>query len=159
MTDERRIMDERARVLARRVNVTVEAAGAELLFFSIGEEQMAIEVRFVLEIVALPEVTPVPDLPPAFLGVVNHNGEILPVIDLGVLTSDRPMGQGAKLLVILGEHRREIGLAVHQTEQIATPTDIPTSTDSSLIRGVLDGQRVLVDGGALLCDPRLFLTS
>ncbi|MDP2310390.1 MAG: chemotaxis protein CheW [Pseudomonadota bacterium] len=158
MTEDRRIMDERARLLARPLVAAVDTAGTEMLFFSLGDEQLAIEVRYVLAVAPLPEVTPVPDLPPGFLGVVNQDGGILPVVDLRVLTSGRPTDPGARILVIVGEHRRELGLAVWDAERIAAVATAHPTQDSALIRGVLDGQRVLVDGGALLRDPRLFFT-
>jgi chemotaxis signal transduction protein len=158
LTDERKILDERARRLARPLQTTVEALGAEMLFFSLGDEQLAIEVRYVITIVPLPDIAPVPDLPAVFLGVVNHAGEIFPVVDLRVLTSGRPTGDRAKLLVIVGEQRRELGIVVTEAESIAAVTGALPFGDSELIRGVLDGQRVLVDGDALLRDPRLFLT-
>lgn len=156
MDADRQILDDRARQLARPLAVALDAARTDVLFMSLGDERLAIELRYVRQIVALPEITAVPDLPPAFLGVVNLAGAILPVVDLGVLLTERRSGIGAKRMVIVGEHRPELGLAVDDVEQIVSEDKWQPVGDAPLVRGVLNGERLLIDGDWLLRDPRLF---
>lgn len=152
---ERRILDERARLLARPVLSVAESTSADLLFFSVGEEQFAIEARFVIGIGPMPEITPVPDLPAVFLGVVNHAGEVLTVIDLlGVLSDGRTSpGAGAEpptLMVVLGEHGADLGIAVHDAERIGQASDWQESSETPLVRGTIGGHRQILAGDVLL---------
>ena len=79
----RRILAARAQALARpREEAQAPADFLDLLVFSLGGERYAIETAYVQEVVPLRALTPVPCTPTFVLGVVNHRGQILPVLDL-----------------------------------------------------------------------------
>lgn len=81
--DSQRILQERARVLAREV-IPIEAADAsiEVLEFSLSHEQYAIALEYVREVYPLEELTPLPCTPVFVLGIINLRGKILSVIDI-----------------------------------------------------------------------------
>ncbi len=54
------------------------------LVFSLCEEQYAIPLLKVKEVIGMPTITPVPHAPPHFKGVMNLRGQIISVIDLRV---------------------------------------------------------------------------
>lgn len=54
----------------------------KFLGFSLGTEEYAIPLLSVKEVIALPEITPVPFSPPHFLGIINLRGQIISVMDL-----------------------------------------------------------------------------
>ena len=84
--DARRILRERAQVLARPL-AQAEAASErlDLLVFSLADSRYAVETGGVAEVTPLRDLTPVPCTPPFVRGVVNHRGRILAVLDLGKL--------------------------------------------------------------------------
>ncbi len=51
------------------------------LTFRLGKELFAANVRYVLHILPMPEITEVPNSPDYMKGVINHGGKVLPVID------------------------------------------------------------------------------
>lgn len=51
------------------------------LTFKIGKEQFAANASFVHNIIELPKITEVPEMPNYMLGVINLRGSVLPVID------------------------------------------------------------------------------
>jgi purine-binding chemotaxis protein CheW len=51
----------------------------------VGEDQFAVDVQAVREVVAMPSVTPLPLAPAWVLGVINVRGEVVPVLDTGSL--------------------------------------------------------------------------
>lgn len=51
------------------------------LTFKIGQEQFAANAAFVHNIIELPKITEVPEMPTYMLGVINLRGSVLPVID------------------------------------------------------------------------------
>ncbi|OFZ22553.1 MAG: hypothetical protein A2X94_03605 [Bdellovibrionales bacterium GWB1_55_8] len=52
------------------------------LSFSLGNEEYAVPLLGVREVIAIPDITPVPHTPPHFLGMMNLRGQVISVIDL-----------------------------------------------------------------------------
>ncbi len=59
-------------------------AAGKYLTFSLGSETYGLEVLRVREIIRVTDITPVPQMPPHFRGVINLRGKIIPVVDLRV---------------------------------------------------------------------------
>lgn len=155
--DNRRILGERARSLARPALAVADATSMEVLLLSVGGEQLAVDVRFVREVARLPELTRVPDVPAQFLGVVNFGSEVLPIVDLLALLGNRRTVDLPRWMVVIGELRAELGLAVDEAESVVRIRSWVETTGTPLIRGVLDGHRSILAGDVLLADPRLFI--
>ncbi len=54
------------------------------LAFSLKNEEYAVPLLSVKEVIAMPEVTPVPHTPPHFLGIMNLRGQVISIVDLRV---------------------------------------------------------------------------
>lgn len=54
------------------------------LQFSLGAEDFALPLLSVKEVIAIPEITPIPQTPSHFLGIMNLRGQVISVIDLRV---------------------------------------------------------------------------
>lgn len=52
------------------------------LCFSLGEEEYAVGIRQVAEIIGLPRIMAVPDLPDYVRGVINLRGKVIPLLDV-----------------------------------------------------------------------------
>lgn len=52
------------------------------LVFHLGEEEFAIQVQKVREIMGVQDITQVPQTPPHVKGVINLRGKVIPVVDL-----------------------------------------------------------------------------
>lgn len=64
-------------------NVTEpKVVGGKFLTFFLGEEEYAIEILKVQEIIGLMTITPVPKMPEYIRGVLNLRGKIVPVMNL-----------------------------------------------------------------------------
>jgi len=162
--DGRRIMDERARLLARPLVLAHEtrADAVELACFSVGGEDLAIETRFVIKVAPLPPLEPIPWSPPLYLGVVNYQGVVLPVVALRRMLATAPKESTPEKMLVLGTGLPELAIAVDAAEgvvlasadAIAAATALPAG--DPLVRGILGGRRVVLRGDALLSDSRLF---
>lgn len=82
---------------------------ADVVRVRLGERRLAIPTARVREVASVGNVTPVPQAPPAFFGLTQLRGNILPVIDLAGLDRIDPAGPdglprvprpGAPLLVL-----------------------------------------------------------
>jgi purine-binding chemotaxis protein CheW len=81
--EARRILAARARALAQPIeDVPTPDEVVDLLVFSLAGERYAVAAASVLEVIPLRELVTVPGAPRVVLGIVNHRGRILPVLDL-----------------------------------------------------------------------------
>jgi purine-binding chemotaxis protein CheW len=163
----RAVLRERARALAR-VPAAADpgAATLEVVTFALAGEQYAIEARYVREVVRLTDCTPLPGAPPFLAGVINLRGDILAVIDLrGFLGV---AGQGLSDLsrvLVLGEDRAEFGVladAAHEVralraDEVLPPPASVAGAGREFLRGVTGEALIVLDGGVLLRDGRLFI--
>ena len=111
---------ERANRLSRRLDDGTAADNSALVIvLGIGRERFGVDLSDVAEVLPPVNPTPVPGAPAVFAGVINHHGEILPVIDLRRLLGmgSLPEGERARI-ILLRRDGREIGLQTDSVEQI-----------------------------------------
>lgn len=105
--------------------------------FQIGAETFGLPIAAVREIIRVPEITAVPNVPDHIQGVINLRGKIVPVIDLpkkfGADTSERSAKNRVVVVEIDG---RPLGLIVHSASEVLR---LPQSK-------VEDPQNVFPDG-------------
>jgi len=89
------------------------------LTFRLGDEDYAIEIRYVTEIVGMQRITEVPDMPGYVKGVVNLRGQVIPVIDMRLRFNmiDRPYDERTCIIVI-NIKNRQVGLVVDTVNEV-----------------------------------------
>ncbi len=126
--------------------------GADLknvIVFAIAGVRHAAELKWVREVVTLGFVTEIPTAPPGLTGAFNLRGNLVPILDPGVLVGGRPgpmprQGDGALLVELDGV---TAALRVDKVDEVATLQQTPDGL------AVLDGRgRIvpLVDPSAVL---------
>jgi purine-binding chemotaxis protein CheW len=137
----------------------------QLVGFRIGEEMYGVQIGSVREIVRVPEITAVPNVPEMVEGVINLRGKIIPVMDLRKRfgsTAIQPDKKNRILVVELGN--RLLGLIVSSASEvlkippseIEPPGAVFAEGESSYVTGVgkLKGRLViLLDIARLLRQP------
>ena len=130
----------------------------------LGGETFAVPLAHIREVLPFPPLFPVPGAPPAILGLVNHRGEPLLVVDLRPLLNLPQTGlmPDSRLLVVedgadsLGLYAEEAGEVVGVPPEQVHPHN--SQAEHSVIRGEwLDRDRLLsmIDLEALLEHPDL----
>lgn len=159
----RRILRERAQALARplaEAQASVEVL--ELLVFSLSGERYGIETTHVLEVIPLGDLTRVPCTPPFVLGVVNHRGRILSVLDFRRLFElpGQELNQGGRIVAVeaggmtFGIFADAVdGLVRLGTEEVAPPLAALTGDRQTFLRGVTAGMVAVVDLESLGRNP------
>ena len=61
---------------------TTSSYECKYLTFNLMEEFYGIDVNWILQIIAIPDITPIPQTPHFVKGIINLRGKIIPVIDL-----------------------------------------------------------------------------
>lgn len=156
----RRILEERARALAQPLE-QVEATGprSELLTFSCAGSTYAIEASDAVAVVPLGDLTPVPGTPPAVLGVVNHRGRILAVVDVERLgaAGGRDATEASLGIVIETDGAAFVLLTDTVPELVSLDEgDVtPAARPDGVVRGVTSTMAALLDVTALARDPRI----
>lgn len=134
-----------------------EAAGEDCLQFvtcQVDQEEFALDILSVQEIIRMTELARVPKAPPYVEGVINLRGRIVPVLDLrrrlGLPTVQRT---GQTRIVVVYADDRTIGLIVDAVrevihlarERIEPPPSVGSSTSAGFTRGVGRlGDRLLI---------------
>ena len=70
--------------IGEKANPPQSAASGKYLTFTLGDESYGIGVLKVREIIRVPDITAVPQMPDYVKGVVNLRGKVIPVADLRV---------------------------------------------------------------------------
>lgn len=88
----------------------------KVLIFTLKDEEFAIEIENVVEVLRVQKVFPMPELPEFLQGVINVRGIIIPVLDmrkrLGLPSSERAM------IIVLNFGRDRLGLIVDNVKEI-----------------------------------------
>lgn len=99
-----------------RERVRLRSGAVELLVFRIGREWCALELQSVLELVDDPDVRPIPESPPALLGVFALRGELLPLYAPGIVLGIEAEGHALALVMRRGNGR--LALAVDDVDEV-----------------------------------------
>lgn len=113
------------------------SGGPELLIFRLAERDFAVPLARVREIVRMVALTPVPDSPQWFLGVMNLRGSQCLVIDLAArLSMPSPGTELTSRIVVVDGLARSAGLVVDEvTEVVTRPPDSVTPLDTVTDQG------------------------
>lgn len=156
--EARRVLEERARELARPIIGDAEADSIEVLTFALGGERFALEARFVLAATRLEHITIIPSAEPPLVGLTAWRGELLTLFDLRILT-----GTSARALsdlswvVVLGEGSAAFGVLVDALHPVVRlpiaeiqPLPGPIRRAREHVGGVTSEALLVLDAGGLI---------
>lgn len=119
--EERAILEERARALARSEAPPAWGAAIEVVTFTLGAERYALETRYLQAVARLQALTPIPGATPPIFGVTAWRGELLTIMDLRQLLGIRDGGlNDLSRLLVLGEARAAFGLLADTVADLVT---------------------------------------
>jgi len=133
----------------------------EVLFFRVGSESYAIRVQELQVVHWLTNCCPVPGSPAYIRGVAHLQGEILSLLDLGILLgADRQGLTDFRRALVVGQRPRRFALVASEVEDIVRIDDLvlqdaprscgmvhPACTD-----GVINRDRILLSVPGLVAD-------
>ncbi len=101
-------------------NMTQEMENMFLNFF-VGNEVYGVEIRYVLQIVGMQDINPMPEMPPYMKGFINLRGSVIPIVSMRERFGqmDEPYTD-RHCIVIVGVGNREIGLIVDAIKETIT---------------------------------------
>ena len=113
--------------------------GGQLLTFSAGGEYYGFYILSVADIIEMPEFTVIPTAPPYVLGLMNHRGKAVPVMDLR-LRLGLPQGEydERSCVVVIEVNTMQCGLVVDRVsdvENITADMIARSPADAGLVKG------------------------
>ena len=142
-------------------------SNSRFLVFSIGKEEYAIPLHDVREVIAVPDITPTPNSPPHFLGIMNLRGQIISIVDVRLKFGIKSANTEETTVVILDLSGGAIGVVVDSVNSVLTaaadklsvPPNLESTKNSEFITSVYrtDNDLVLVldIAGALGKDEKM----
>lgn len=125
-------------------------AEEQLVLFSLGNEEYAISITQVKEIIQYKGVTKLPNTPAHMEGIITLRGKIIPVVNLALRLELAITKTEEQQAVIIETAGREIGIVVDEVTEVIRLQDNaieppPTATGNRYIRGIgKTGNRLLI---------------
>lgn len=88
------------------------------LCFSLGEEDFAIPLMSIREVLGLPSVTPIPQAPTYFLGIMNLRGSVISVMDLRQKLGIKSQASEETSVIILDLGDYNLGVVVDSVNHV-----------------------------------------
>jgi purine-binding chemotaxis protein CheW len=133
-----------------------EAKAAEelqLVVFSLGREEFAVEVTQVREIMRMEEITRMPKSPPFVEGIINLRGQIIAVVDLAKRLNIEAAEKSAETRIIVVEAEKvKVGMIVDSVSEVlrvsgdeveASPT-LAADMSAAFLQGVVKKDNRLI---------------
>lgn len=130
-------------------------ASQQLLLFTMGELRFALNLAVVERIVQAVEIMPLPKAPPLVLGVINVQGQVMPVVDLGPCFGLPPREVSVNDQFILARTaNRRVAVVAEAVTGIRDLTEQELVSASDLLPGVgyIHGVVNLDDELVFICD-------
>lgn len=117
----------------------------QLVGFKIGEEEYAVDILMVQEIIRMMQITKVPNAPDFVDGVINLRGRIIPVVDLRCkLGLGRKEQDSNKRIIVVEVSGKTVGFIVDAVTEVLRipanitepPPDLITNVNSEFIKAV-----------------------
>ncbi len=136
----------------------------QYLTFCLAEEEYAISVANIKEVLGVPKITRVPKMPPFMRGIINLRGSVVPVLDLrkkfglgeteltsqtGIIVTEieAEREDGVPFLLTVGVFSDEVKKVITiEPAAIEPPPKIGIAIDTAFIRGMgrVEGEFVII---------------
>ena len=148
------------------VRECMKGDSGEVLEFTLGTENYALDINIVREIVEMMPITAIPRAPVHITGVINLRGEIVNIVNLNTFLKlpDRPITKGQKIIVLMAEVAagNNVGVIVDtvssvteiQASQVDCMAQSMAGNESRYIKGIIntgqDGQQEKENKGLII---------
>ena len=134
------------------------------LTFYIGEEDYAIEIKYVIEIIGIQKITPVPNIRKFIKGIINLRGIIIPVVDVRMRFQMETIEYNDRTcIIVIFVNNNSVGLIVDEVleavkipeNQLTSPPQTNKGSQSRYIKAigkVDDSVKIILNTTKLLYD-------
>lgn len=153
-------------VLEEEEQDTEDTMHGKFLVFYLDEQEFAIAIRYVVDIINVQPVTRVPNTPDFVLGITNLRGKVIPIIDVRTRFGKAMKEHNDRTCIIVLEERgATVGMVIDsvsevitlEDEDISPPPRLNNGIDARFIEGVgktENGIKLILNCLAVLDDER-----
>jgi len=133
-------------VMEQILELTEDTQKGKFLTFIIGQEEYAIEIKYVTEIIGgIQAITEVPEVPDYIRGIINLRGKIIPVMDVNIRFKKEPKPYDDRTCItVIDIDDLSVGLIVDNVaevlsisdENIVPPPDARSGFSNHYIKGI-----------------------
>ncbi len=100
-----------------------KAESATILTFKLGESNFAIPIDYVVRVEQAAAITKIPNLPQHILGLLNHHGTLIPVVDIrSALTFESSPLRPENQFIILNRKSQNLAIVTDKIIGLTSPT-------------------------------------
>jgi purine-binding chemotaxis protein CheW len=144
------------------VSPGAEPGQLRLVCFELRAQELALPIGDVRETLPVPPITRVFLVPPCLAGVFSLRGDIVPVIDLGILLGLPPTVVGDDSKIVVVDHAAGVvGIVVDRLRDlrtVETPLEPPPPGLAAEVAALLSGMVATPTGSVRVLDARAMLT-
>jgi len=149
--------------MARMVSPGAPGGPLRLVCFELRGQELALPIADVRETLPVPPITRVFLVPACLSGVFSLRGDIVPVLDLGVLLGLAATAAGDDSKIVVVDHAAGVaGIVVDKLRDLRTiedPLDPPPANLAAEIASLLLGVVATPTGSVRVLDARAILTA
>jgi chemotaxis signal transduction protein len=155
---EEQILTNRAEEIAREKMQLLDISTASILAFKVGKDQKyAIEYGAIEKVILDQKITPIPGVTPLLSGLIYHNSEIWPVVNLKILLNCESSDEEHNFILLRNKAYRyafAVGAIIGQMKFDATAdiVTLPTTQDlqETYIQGIYQENIALINISSIL---------
>lgn len=127
---------------------------SKYICFNLGVEKYAIPLLTVKEVIRVPELTPIPQTAPHFLGIMNLRGQVISVMDLRKKLTIKESSSQETTVMILNFGKNQLGVMVDCVNYVVSISDadiaekptVSSNVNTDYITGVYrkDSELILI---------------
>jgi purine-binding chemotaxis protein CheW len=164
--EKKRILKERAGLLARQKEKTTGAEALEIVEFLLAKERYGIESHCICEVCPLREYTPLPGVPDFVLGLINVRGRILSVIDIRKFFDIPWQGiSDLNKVIIIKNDTMEFGILADEivgvrklaAGDIGPPLTTLSGIREEFLKGITRKRTVVLDVARIMADKNIIV--
>jgi purine-binding chemotaxis protein CheW len=138
-------------------NVTTAAGNFQIIVFKQGEEEYALHIDQIKEVVITPSITQMPQTPNFVRGVANIRGNIIAIVDLEEmfgLKRSQEIYTGKNFTLVVASEDLKMGLLVHEVPNTLTVSQkdfdesvniiADSKVNNNYIRGIIKANKRLI---------------
>lgn len=100
--------------------VNVNTNSYRYICFNLGNQEYGVPLLSIKEVLGLPEVTPIPQCPNYFLGIMNLRGKVISVMDLRTKIGLKTQNNSETSVMILDLGEQLLGVVVDKVNAVIT---------------------------------------
>lgn len=140
------------------------------LVFLLNEQEFAISIRHVVDIINVQPITRVPNTPEYVRGITNLRGKVIPIVDVRLrFGKEQQVYNDRTCIIVVEDNEASVGMIIDsvsevislEDENVSPPPSFNAAAESKFIQGVgraENGIKLILDFKAVLNDDMYSFT-